>query len=61
MLFRSDDIFGLRLDSLIAFLFVAAMLMLICSFSLLLHEIFIASHSMPSSALLPTRQRDLHH
>jgi hypothetical protein len=37
------------------------MLMLVCSFSLLLHEIFVASHSMPSRALLPTRQRDLHH
>jgi hypothetical protein len=46
---------------LIASLFVAAMVMLIGSFSLLLHEIFIASHSMPSTALLPTRQRDLHH
>jgi len=57
----ADDVFNLRLDSLIAFLFVAAMLMLVCSFSLLLHEIFVASHSMPSRALLPTRQRDLHH
>jgi len=57
----ADDIFSLRLDSLIASLFVAAMVMLIGSFSLLLHEIFIASHSMPSTALLPTRQRDLHH
>ena len=47
----ADDIFGLGLDSLIAFLFVAAMLMLICSFSLLLHEIFIASHSLPATTL----------
>ena len=57
----ADDMFNLPLDSLIAFLFVAAMLMLVCSFSLLLHEIFVASHSMPSRALLPARQRDLHH
>jgi hypothetical protein len=57
----ADDLFSLRLGSLIAFLFVAAMVMLVGSFSLLLHEIFIASHSMPSTALLPTRQRDLHH
>ena len=54
----ADDAFGLNLASLIAFLFVAAMLLLICSFSLFLHEIFIASHSMPSTALLRTRQHD---
>ncbi len=57
----ADDLFGMQLDSLIALLFVVAMVMLVGSFSLLLHEIFIASHSMPSTALLPTRQRDLHH
>ena len=54
----ADDSFGLRLASLISFLFVAAMLLLICSFSLFLHEIFIASHSMPSTALLRTPQHD---
>ena len=55
----ADDAFGLNLASLVAFLFVAAMLMLICSFSLFLHEIFIASHSMPSTALLTARQQDV--
>jgi hypothetical protein len=53
-----DDAFMLALDSLIALLFVAAMLLLIASFSLFLHEIFIASHSMPATALHPTRQPD---
>ncbi len=46
-----DDAFNLRLDSLIAFLFAFAMLLLIASFSLFLHEIFLASHSMPAIAL----------
>lgn len=53
-----DDALGLRLDSLIAFLFAASMLLLISSFSLFLHEIFIASHSMPSTALHRARQPD---
>lgn len=53
-----DDALGLRLDSLIAFLFAASMLLLISSFSLFLHEIFIASHSMPSTALHHARQPD---
>ena len=56
----ADDAFRLKLDSLIAFLFVAAMLLLICSFSLFLHEIFIASHSMPSTALVRTPHHDSH-
>ena len=56
----ADDAFRLNLDSLIAFLFVAAMLLLICSFSLFLHEIFIASHTMPATALHPARQPDGH-
>ena len=47
----ADDAFGLKLGSLVAFLFVAAMLLLIGSFSVFLHEIFISSHSMPSTAL----------
>ena len=55
----ADDAFGLKLASLVAFLFVAAMLMLICSFSLFLHEIFIASHSMPSTTLVTARHHDL--
>ena len=46
-----DDALRLKLDSLIAFLFVFAMLLLIVSFSLLLHEIFLSSHSLPSTAL----------
>lgn len=54
----ADDGFGLNLASLVAFLFSAAMLMLICSFSLFLHEIFIASHTMPSTALLTARHPD---
>ena len=54
----ADDAFGLNLASLIAFLFVAAMLLLICSFSLFLHEIFIASHSMPSTALVRAPHHD---
>jgi hypothetical protein len=37
-------------------LFVAAMLLLIAGFSLFLHEIFIASHTMPATALHPARQ-----
>lgn len=47
----ADDALGLNLGALVAFLFVAAMLLLIGSFSLFLHEIFIASHSMPGTAL----------
>jgi hypothetical protein len=35
----------------IAFAFVATMLLLVGSFSLLMHEIFIASHSLPATAL----------
>ncbi len=46
-----DDVFNLRLDSLIALLFVMAMLLLIASFSLFLHEIFVATHSLPATAL----------
>ena len=46
-----DHALRLKLDSLIAFLFVFAMLLLIVSFSLLLHEIFLGSHSLPSTAL----------
>ena len=53
----ADDAFNLRLDSLIAFLFVFAMLLLIASFSFFLHEIFIASHSLPATALHGTRHR----
>jgi hypothetical protein len=56
----ADDAFGLQLASLVAFLFVAAMALLICSFSLFLHEIFIASHTMPSTALLTTRRQEPH-
>ncbi len=52
----ADDAFKLRLGSLIAFLFVSTMLLLIASFSLFLHEIFIASHTMPATALHRTRQ-----
>lgn len=55
-----DDAFNLALDSLIAILFVAAMLLLIASFSLFLHEIFIASHTMPATALHRARQPDGH-
>ena len=51
-----DDAFRLALDSLIALLFVGSMLLLIASFSLFLHEIFIASHTMPATALHPARQ-----
>ena len=54
----ADDGFGLNLASLVAFLFTTAMLLLICSFSLFLHEIFIASHTMPSTALLTARHTD---
>lgn len=46
-----DDALRLKLGSLIAFLFVFAMLLLIVSFSLLLHEIFLGTHSLPSTAL----------
>ena len=46
-----DDSLHLKLGSLIAFMFVCTMLLLVGSFSLLLHEIFIASHSLPSTAL----------
>ena len=46
-----DDSMHLKLDSLIAFAFVATMLLLVGSFSLLLHEIFIASHSLPATTL----------
>lgn len=51
-----DDALRLKLDALIAFLFVFAMLLLIVSFSLLLHEIFLGTHSLPSTALHRTRQ-----
>lgn len=54
----ADDALQLRLSSMIAFLFVSAMLLLISSFSLFLHEIFIASHSMPSTALHRARRSD---
>ena len=47
-----DDSLNLKLDSLIAFMFVATMTMLVGSFSLLLHEIFVASHSLPSTTLM---------
>ena len=49
-LFVGDSL-NLKLDSLIAFMFVFTMLLLVGSFSLLLHEIFIASHSLPSTTL----------
>lgn len=51
-----DDVFNLRLDTLIAFLFIFSMLLLIASFSLFLHEIFIASHSLPATAVHRQRQ-----
>ncbi len=54
------DAFALKLGSLVAFLFVAAMLLLIGSFSLFLHEIFIASHSMPTTALHHRQQPGSH-
>ncbi len=57
----ADDALQLRLGSLIAFLFVSAMLLLITSFSLFLHEVFIASHSMPSTTLHRARQPDGQH
>lgn len=53
-----DDALRLQLSSLIAFLFVFAMLLLIVSFSLLLHEIFLGSHSLPSTALHRARQAE---
>lgn len=51
-----DDALRLKLATLIAFLFVSAMLLLIVSFSLLLHEIFLGTHSLPSTALHRTGQ-----
>ena len=53
-----DDSLHLKLDSLIAFMFALTMLLLVGSFSLLLHEIFIASHSLPATTLLrrPSQQ-----
>jgi hypothetical protein len=54
----ADDALQLKLSTMIAFLFVGAMLLLITSFSLFMHEIFIASHSMPSTALHRARQPD---
>lgn len=45
------DTMHLKLDSLIAFSFAFTMLLLVGSFSLLLHEIFIASHSLPATTL----------
>ncbi len=54
----TDDALNLRLGSVIAFLFVGAMLLLVTSFSLFMHEIFIATHSMPSTALHRARQPD---
>ncbi len=49
-LFVGDSV-HLRLDSLIAYSFAFTMLLLVGSFSLLLHEIFIASHSLPGTTL----------
>ena len=51
-----DDALRLKLATLIAFLFVSAMLLLIVSFSLLLHEIFLGTNSLPSTALHRTGQ-----
>ena len=51
-----DDALRLKLDALIAFSFIFAMLLLIVSFSLLLHEIFLGTHSLPSTALHRTGQ-----
>jgi hypothetical protein len=51
-----DDVLNLRLDMLIALLFALAMLLLIASFSLFLHEILIATHTLPSTALYHPRQ-----
>jgi hypothetical protein len=51
-----DDALRLKLGSLIAFLFVFAMMLLIVSFSLLLHEIFLGTHSLPSTTLHRARQ-----
>jgi len=51
----ADDLFNLRLDALIASLFGFAMLMLIASFSLFLHEVLVASHSLPAAALHGSR------
>jgi uncharacterized membrane protein len=53
-----DDAQHLNLDSLIAFLFVFAMLLLIVSFSLLLHEILLGTHPLPSTTLHRTRQAE---
>lgn len=54
----AGDAFQLQLGSLVAILFVVAMLLLIGSFSLFLHEIFVASHSMPSTPLHHRQQPD---
>ena len=51
-----DDALRLKLDGLIAFSFVFAMLLLIVSFSLLLHEIFLGTHSLPATTLHRTGQ-----
>lgn len=56
-----DDAQHLKLDSLIAFLFVCAMLLLIISFSLLLHEILLGTHSLPSTTLHRARQVEGQH
>jgi hypothetical protein len=53
----ADDVFNSPLDSLIALLFVMAMLLLIASFSLFLHEIFVATHSLPATALHRSHRR----
>lgn len=54
-----DDALRLKLANLIAFLFVMAMLLLIGSFSLLLHEIFLGTHSLPATALHRAGTTDL--
>ena len=56
-----DDALHLKLASLIAFLFVFAMLLLVVSFSLLLHEILLGTHSLPSTTLHRTRQAEGQH
>ena len=56
-----DDALHLKLDSLIAFLFVFSMLLLVISFSLLLHEIFLGSHSLPSTPLHRARHAEGQH
>lgn len=57
----ADDLFNLRLDSIIASLFGFAMLMLIASFSLFLHEVLVASHSLPARALHGSRHDRRHY